>query len=73
MCANYRVVTSTVVTYYSDNHQLPIFEGQQEYIYTVEQLVLFLLGDATSEEACKSQPMGVKSVFYNWFVCEKVK
>ena len=54
MYANFRVVT-----YCDDNHLLPIFEkGQQEY--TVEQLVSFLIGDATSEKVWKSQPMAVK-------------
>ena len=54
MCANFRVVT-----YYDDNHLLPIFEERQQE-YTVEQLVSFLIGDATSEKVCKSQPTAVK-------------
>ena len=53
------LITELPPRWYNDNPQLPIFEeGQQEF--TVEQLVSFLLGDATSEKVCKSQPQAVK-------------
>lgn len=48
-----------IVTYYNDNHHLPVFdEGKQEY--TIEQLVSFLLEDVSNEKVCKAQPTSVE-------------